>query len=195
MRLFSKTALNGGTALPTRRQFIIGGAALAVATVIIRPAEASVRAGVGATERRLSFYNLHTGEQLRTVYWQRGNYVRPALAEINHILRDYRTNQVKPIDPKLLDLLHRLQGVLETREPYQVVSGYRSAKTNAALAAHSDGVAKHSLHVKGQAIDVRLESRDTAHLHLAALSLRGGGVGYYPKADFVHVDVGKVRSW
>ncbi len=192
MRLFPKT---GGPTLISRRRLIIGGAALVVGSTIINPVEAAVRSGGRSAERRLAFQNLHTGEHLKVVYWQGGDYVRPALDQIDHIMRDYRTNQVKPIDPALLDLLHKLHGALETREPFQIVSGYRSPKTNARLAAHSGGVAKRSMHVKGKAIDIRLESRDTRQIHRAALALKAGGVGYYPKSDFVHVDVGKVRSW
>lgn len=188
MRLFSRTS---GPTLVSRRRIIVGGAALVLASSIINPVEAAVRAG----ERRLAFQNLHTGERLKTVYWQGGSYVRSALEQINHIMRDYRTNQVKQIDPKLLDLLHRLQALLDTEEPFQIVSGYRSPKTNAKLAAHSGGVAKRSMHVKGKAVDIRLDSRDIAQIRKAALALKGGGVGYYPKSDFVHVDVGRVRSW
>jgi uncharacterized protein YcbK (DUF882 family) len=192
MGLFSKTS---GPIRISRRQLIVGGAALVLGSSIINPVEAAVRSGARASERRLALSNLHTGEQVKTVYWQGGTYVRSALDEINHIMRDHRTNQIKQIDSNLLDLLHRLQGALDTHEPYQVVSGYRSPKTNARLAAHSGGVAKHSMHVEGKAIDIRLEGRDINQIHRAALALESGGVGYYPKSDFVHVDVGKVRFW
>ncbi len=192
MSLISKTSR---PTLISRRQLIVGGAALVLAGSIINPATAGVRVGARARERSLALQNLHTGENLKTVYWQGGAYVRSALDEIDHIMRDYRTNQIKSIDPTLLDLLHRLQDTLDSHRPFQIVSGYRSPKTNARLAAHSGGVAKRSMHVKGMAIDIRLEGCDSRQIHKAALSLEAGGVGYYAKSDFVHLDVGKVRSW
>jgi uncharacterized protein YcbK (DUF882 family) len=152
------------------------------------------RLGAAAT-RALSFYNLHTGESLRAVYFENGGYVRGALAEINYILRDFRRNEIKPIDPRLLDLLVALRQRLQTQAEYQVISGYRSPITNAMLHAHSEGVALHSLHVDGRAIDIRVPGRPLQLIRLAALSLRRGGVGYYPRSDFVHVDTGRVRHW
>ena len=145
--------------------------------------------------RSLSFYNLHTGESLKTVYYENGGYVAGALQEINYLLRDFRANEVKPIDPRLLDLLAVLHDRLGTAAPYDVISGYRSPKTNAMLHAYSESVAVHSLHIDGRAIDIRVPNRDLSTLHNAALALRAGGVGYYPRSDFVHVDTGRVRRW
>lgn len=145
--------------------------------------------------RSLSFYNLHTGESLKTVYCENGGYVAGALQEINYVLRDFRANEVKPIDPRLLDLLVVLHDRLGTAAPYDVISGYRSPKTNAMLHANSESVAVHSLHIDGRAIDIRVPNRDLSTLHNAALALRAGGVGYYPNSDFVHVDTGRVRRW
>jgi uncharacterized protein YcbK (DUF882 family) len=163
---------------------VLGGAALAA-----DPSQA-----LTAT-RRLSFHNLHTGESLNAVYREGGVLVPDALAAVNHVLRDYRTGDVHPIDPRLLDLLATLSARLDTRSAFQVISGYRSPLTNAMLHAHSDGVAKSSLHMKGLAIDIRLADVGLDRLHGAALGLSAGGVGYYPTSDFVHVDVGAVRRW
>lgn len=146
-------------------------------------------------DRSLSFYNLHTGERLNATYWADGRYQRQGLVEINRLLRDYRTDQVKRIDLGLLELLYDLHQKLGAREAFHVISGYRSPQTNAMLHSHSSGVAKKSLHMEGKAIDIRLPGVDLERLHRRALSLRAGGVGYYPKSDFVHVDVGRVRRW
>ena len=146
-------------------------------------------------ERKLSFYNIHTGESLSATYWAEGAYVGESLAEINHVLRDFRTNQAIAMDRGLLDLLYAINLKLDGKFPIHVISGYRSPATNAFLHAHSNGVAKHSLHMKGEAADIFLPGRDLSTLHRAALSMNRGGVGYYPHSNFVHVDVGRVRSW
>lgn len=146
-------------------------------------------------ERKLAFLNLHTGERLKTEYWADGRYQRDALGEINHILRDFRTGGIHPIDPKLLDLLCALQRSVGRPGPFHVISGYRSPATNRMLRRHSKGVAKHSLHMDGQAIDIRLPGCELKHLRDAAKALRRGGVGYYAASDFVHVDTGRVRYW
>ena len=145
--------------------------------------------------RALAFQHLHTGEKLNTVYWADGRYLPDAMRHINWLLRDFRTDQVHPIDPQLLDLLADLHGHLQTREPFQVISGYRSPQTNAMLASLSDGVAQNSLHLDGKAIDIRVPGRRLRQVRAAALSLRQGGVGYYPHSDFVHVDTGRIRTW
>ncbi len=148
-----------------------------------------------AQSKTLSFYNLHTGEKLRTVFWEKGNFIPEALGQINRVLRDHRTNEISQIDPELLDLLYALQRTIETRETFHVISGYRSPASNAKLRAHSSGVANRSLHMSGKAIDIALPGRNLADLRRAALSLRAGGVGYYPASGFVHVDTGRVRQW
>ncbi|MGH6919693.1 MAG: DUF882 domain-containing protein [Geminicoccaceae bacterium] len=145
--------------------------------------------------RRLSFYNLHTRESLSTAFWQDGRLVSDALAEIDWHLRDFRTGEVRAIDPDLLDLLYQLRGTMQYDGPIHVISGYRSAKTNAMLAARSGGVASNSYHVHGMAIDLRLPGRSLGAVQRAALDLARGGVGFYPKSDFVHVDTGPVRRW
>ncbi len=150
-------------------------------------------AGPGA--RALAFRNLHTGEFLRATYWAAGQYVREGLSQIDRLLRDHRTNLVHPIDRRLLDLLDELHGRLDTTGPFEVISGYRSPATNARLVATSSGVASGSLHVAGMAIDIRVPGRPLQAVRDAAKALGGGGVGYYPDSNFVHVDVGRVRYW
>jgi uncharacterized protein YcbK (DUF882 family) len=177
----------------TRREFIRLGSAAAVA---VAPGLLFGRTRpVRRAERRLAFYNLHTGEHLKTVYWAEGGYVPGALKEINWILRDYRRDKVKPIDLRLLDLLHALDHKLETRQPFHIICGYRSPVTNEYLRKHSAGVAKHSMHIQGKAADIRIPGCRLVALQRAALALRDGGVGIYPISDFVHVDVGRVRHW
>jgi uncharacterized protein YcbK (DUF882 family) len=146
-------------------------------------------------ERYLSFHNLHTDERLTAPFWAYGDYHPDGTAEIDHILRDWRTGEVVRIDRRLFDLLHDLRTQLGTDEPFQVISGYRSPETNAQLRNVSLGVAKNSYHVKGMAIDVRMPRSATRRLHRTALRMQAGGVGYYPKSDFVHVDVGPFRTW
>ncbi len=146
-------------------------------------------------ERMLSFLNTHTGERLRTVYWQNGIYIPEALADIDQILRDHRTNDIVSIDLGLLNLLYALQQKLDTNQPFHIISGYRSPKTNAMLRRQTRGVAKKSMHMQGRAIDIRVPKRSIEAVHQAALELRRGGVGYYPRSGFVHVDTGHVRQW
>jgi len=173
----------------SRRRFLSFGLA-AITSAAVWPAEARV-----IDRRRLSFENLHTGERLDTVYWVNGAYQPGALRAINVLLRDFRTGDVYPIDRKLLDLLVRLRARLNTAAPIQVISGYRSPETNAMLASYSDGVAAGSLHMSGMAIDIRVPGRSLRSVHRVALAMAEGGVGYYPRTDFVHVDTGSVRRW
>ncbi len=147
------------------------------------------------SERSLSFYNLHTGESLKRAYWAEGKYIPESLSEINFLLRDFRNDEVKPIDPRLLDTLHLVSRRLHASSPIHIISGYRSPSTNAKLRARSSGVAQHSLHMEGMAADIRIPGRDLKHLFHVAKAMGGGGVGYYPKSDFVHVDVGRIRQW
>jgi uncharacterized protein YcbK (DUF882 family) len=145
--------------------------------------------------RSVALHNLHTDERLEAVYWDDGRYVPDALAAVNHVLRDFRTGDEHMIDPRLLDLLTAVHGKVEAARPFQVISGYRSPRTNAMLHERSSGVASGSLHMQGMAIDVRVEGVALSHLHNAALDLGRGGVGLYPVSDFVHMDVGRVRRW
>jgi uncharacterized protein YcbK (DUF882 family) len=158
----------------------------------------AANAAAKAPERILSFFHTHTGERLKIAYCCDGAYQPEALAELNHLLRDFRTNDEKPIHPKVFDLLHELRGTLETDQPYHVISGYRSPATNAMLherGGAQSGVAVHSLHMVGQAIDIRVPGVALDNLRRAARSLKLGGVGFYPSSNFVHVDIGRVRFW
>ena len=145
--------------------------------------------------RRLSFYHTHTREKLNIVYFEDAAYRPDALDEINHLLRDFRSREIHPIDPKLLDILYALTVQTRSEGPFQIISGYRSPETNTMLRSSTNGVAKKSLHMKGKAIDVRLTDVSLKTLHQAGLDLRCGGVGYYPSSDFVHLDTGRVHSW
>jgi uncharacterized protein YcbK (DUF882 family) len=145
--------------------------------------------------REVSLLNLHTGERLKAEYWHNGRYVPDALRAVAVVLRDHRNNKIHPIDPQLLDLIRRLHASVSSAEPINVLSGYRSPETNALMHLVSAGVAAHSLHMEGRAIDIRLPGTRLTQLHQAALALRSGGVGYYPNDDFVHVDTGAVRYW
>jgi uncharacterized protein YcbK (DUF882 family) len=181
---------------PISRRSFLGYGMLVVASAIFLPHERAIAAtNTFFSGRSLSFQNLHTGEELTSVYWSKGQYQPAALTDINHILRDYRTGEVKKIDPDLLDLLHALHDKVGASEPFQVISGYRSPKTNAMLARRSRGVARNSQHLYGRAVDIRLPECGLECLHQAAVDLRGGGVGYYQASDFIHVDVGRVRYW
>jgi uncharacterized protein YcbK (DUF882 family) len=143
----------------------------------------------------LSFRHLHTGENLSVTYFENGRYSTAALAEIDNLLRDFRTGESIRMDVGLLDILYRLRTTLGSDQPYEIISGYRSPKTNASLAAKGRGVAKRSYHMKGMAIDVRLPGRRLRDLRRAALDLRRGGVGYYGRYQFIHLDTGRVRHW
>jgi uncharacterized protein YcbK (DUF882 family) len=145
--------------------------------------------------RTLDLDHCHTRETLSITYCEEGCYLPEALQQIDRFLRDFRTGEVKPIDPQLLDMLDDLKLATATRKPFQVISGYRSASTNAKLRENGTGVAAHSLHMAGKAIDIRLGDVPTRVLRDAALRLARGGVGYYPLSDFVHVDTGRVRKW
>lgn len=145
--------------------------------------------------RRAVLDNLHTGERFNEVYYANGEYLRDALAEATRVMRDWRTGEERFIDPRLFDALHAISDKLETRAPFQIISGYRSPKTNAMLHERSNGVATNSQHTVGKAIDIRIQGVELASLRRAALSLGAGGVGYYPVSNFVHVDTGRVRQW
>ncbi len=168
---------------------LLAGAAL--------PTESLARlANKSLPERSISFYNTHTGEQLKRVaYWADGRYVPESLRRINHILRDHRTGEVRKIDVELLDMLFTIQSRLQVREPLHIISGYRSQKSNAQLRKKSKGVAKKSFHTKGQAIDLRIPGRDLRDVRKVALAMKQGGVGFYPGSEFVHIDTGPFRSW
>jgi uncharacterized protein YcbK (DUF882 family) len=174
-----------------RRRFLVGSLGAAAAVL---GAPGAARAAVPPAHR-LSFFHIHTAEKLTIVYRENGELVPGALAAINHYLRDFRTEQEHDIDLALLDALHDLYTEFDGRGNFEVISGYRSPRTNEALRHVTSGVAENSLHIQGRAIDVRLTSAKTTALRDAAIARAAGGVGYYPESNFVHVDTGRVRSW
>lgn len=177
---------------PDRRRFLMLSAGAATALMMPGLARAALTDG---TARELAFRNLHTGETLRAAYWDGGQYQPDALAEINRILRDHRTGEVYPMERDLLNLLADLKRELGTKQPFEIISGYRSPKTNAKLAAASNGVAKRSLHMRGMAVDIRVPGVELPTLRDTAIAMKRGGVGYYAKSGFIHVDVGRFRTW
>lgn len=177
----------------TRRQFLKLGAAAAGCGALLPGT--SFAASIGSVERKLSLHNIHTGERLTAVYFRDGVYRQQALDDVNQILRDWRTGDIKEIDLRLVDLLWELHQRLGSAKPFDVISGYRSPKTNAALASASNGVAKKSLHMEGMAIDIALPDKKLERVREVAMDMQRGGVGFYPKSGFVHLDVGRVRFW
>jgi uncharacterized protein YcbK (DUF882 family) len=145
--------------------------------------------------KMLSFEHTHTGDKLNLTYFEGGSYIKDALQEINYLLRDYHTDDIHPIDTALLDQLYDLKQSLSINKPFHIVSGYRSPYTNAQLRKHSHGVAEHSFHMQGRAIDIRVEGVPTQTIRNAALAMARGGVGYYPQNNFVHLDTGNFRTW
>ena len=145
--------------------------------------------------RRIKMYSGRTGERLDMVYWIDGDYIKDAVKEINHFMRDWRTDQVKTMDLRTIDIMAASHNLLDVTEPYMLLSGYRSPETNAMLRSRSRGVAKNSLHMKGQAADLRLASRNVTQMAQAAMACKAGGVGRYYGSNFVHMDFGVVRSW
>jgi len=174
----------------TRRRFLKTLASSGGMLVAARRAEGRLRPA-----RALAFRHLHTGESLTLEPSAHGAFHADALAAVNHLLRDFRTGDVHPIDPQLLALLTGVAATLDTPRPFEVISGYRSPRTNASLRRASDGVAARSLHMVGQAIDVRVSGVALVALRDACLDQRAGGVGYYPASNFVHLDTGRIRRW
>ncbi|MCA8929134.1 MAG: DUF882 domain-containing protein [Alphaproteobacteria bacterium] len=169
------------------RRAVLGG--VLAAPFIIRPAEAAGRA------RALAMKHLHTEESIVATYWRNGRYDRGAWAELNHFLRDWRTDAVKRIDLKTLDIIHGVCERMRTMGPVEIIGGYRSPQTNAMLRHTSSGVAKKSYHMKGQAVDFHLPRQDIRETYRTALAMNSGGVGLYTHSKFVHVDTGPVRTW
>ncbi|RTR39799.1 DUF882 domain-containing protein [Shewanella canadensis] len=177
---------------PARRQLLLGLGGVAMFSMIPSKVQAS-RSTTGV--RSLGFRNLHTGERGQGSYWIDGNYQSGILSDFSHILRDHRRNESAPMDKRLYDLLFKLKESLNVDQDFNVISGYRSPKTNAMLASKSNGVAKKSYHMKGMAMDIVIPDVKLSHLREAAIELKLGGVGYYPQSGFVHVDTGPVRTW
>jgi len=178
----------------TRRSFLRCAMGAAAVGCLPQTIYAGVRKPV-ISVKDLSLHNLHTEEKIALSYFENGEYVTEALRDISYLLRDFRTGDVLAMDPCLIDLLYDLKGTLDTERPFQIISGYRSPKTNASLRKSGGGVAKKSLHMQGKAIDIRVEGIDSRVIRSAAMSLGRGGVGHYPNSNFVHIDTGRVRSW
>jgi len=183
-----------------RRSFLGLGAATLGGVVLpslLSPAmAANFKSGViDDGTRRIAFRNTHTGESFSGVYRVGDKYLPDAFKQMNIVLRDFRTNQVYAMDPRVIDIIYTVHRMTGQRKPFDIISGYRSPKTNNMLRKTSTGVAQNSYHMKGQAIDLRMEDFSTARIRDLAKSLRAGGVGYYAKSDFVHMDSGDFRTW
>lgn len=177
-----------------RRDFLKLG--LVVTGASLNPFSAQAALDVRVKENKsLAFYNTHTNEKLRVCFSRNGHYEAEALAKINHILRDHRSGDIKIIDVQLLELLHAILKKTKFEAAFHIISGYRSPATNTSLRKKSKGVASRSMHMQGKAIDFRIPGFSTRRLRNVARKMKAGGVGYYPKSNFVHVDTGRVRYW
>ncbi|CAJ0991497.1 YcbK family protein [Pantoea sp. Nvir] len=175
-----------------RRKLLIGGTAALSMALLPNTAKALLTI---SHPRSLTMSNLHTGETLRTEFFNGKHYDQNELTRLNYFFRDYRANLTKSIDPSLFDQIYLLQTLLETRKTIQLISGYRSLVTNNILHNRSSGVAKHSYHTKGRAMDFYIEGVKLSDIRKIALKMCAGGVGYYPRSNFVHIDTGPVRHW
>ncbi len=178
----------------SRRGLLAAFAATAVTAAPTASNAFSFLRGAGDI-RRISMYSGRTGEKLDTVYWIEGQYIPEALKEINFFMRDWRTDQIVKIDPRTIDIAAASHRLMDTDEPYMMLSGYRSPATNAMLRARSHGVARNSLHMKGMAADLRMRSRSVTQIYSAAMSCNAGGVGRYYGSNFIHMDCGDIRTW
>ena len=174
-----------------RRTLLKTGASALLSAAFANPALAAFHADY----RILSFYNIHTGEALKTCFRANGRIIHHALERISLIMRDHRTGECRPIDPRLMDQLYRIASRIHPSSPISIISGYRSPSTNAALRRVTSGVARKSLHMEGRAIDIRIPGIRTTRLRRLAVGFAAGGVGYYPRSDFVHLDTGPFKVW
>jgi uncharacterized protein YcbK (DUF882 family) len=178
-----------------RRDILKGGLCTLLAGILPLFPARSAYSAQNYQSWRIAFRNAHTGESFSGVYRVGNKYLPDAFERINYVLRDFRNDEIFPMDPRVIDLVKTLHDRTNPEEPLEVLSGYRSPKTNSMLRHVSTGVARNSMHMYGQAMDIRLPGYKTSRLRDMAKRLKAGGVGYYPKSDFVHVDTGKVRSW
>ncbi|WP_171099057.1 MULTISPECIES: DUF882 domain-containing protein [unclassified Ruegeria] len=178
----------------TRRALLGAFAATAVVAAPTYSNAAGFLRG-GGDIRRIRMYSGRTGERIDMVYWVDGKYIKDAVKEVNYFMRDWRSDQVKKMDLRTIDIMAASHNLLDVSEPYMLLSGYRSPQTNAMLRSKSRGVARNSLHMKGQAADLRLSSRSVTQMAKAAMSCRAGGVGKYYRSNFVHMDCGDIRTW
>lgn len=145
--------------------------------------------------RRLKMYSRRTGESLDVIYWIEGDYIKDALTEVNWFMRDWRRDKARAIDTRTIDIIAATQQLLDSSTPFLMLSGYRTPETNALLSKRSRGVAKKSLHMKGQAADLRMQGKSVRQVAQAAASCSAGGVGRYSRSNFVHIDCGEKRLW
>lgn len=178
----------------TRRTLLRSFAAVGLSAAPVYANAAGFLRGSGDI-RRLRMYSGRTGESIDTIYWVEGEYIQEALKEVTYFFRDWRNNKVKSIDARTVDIMAAAHGLMDVNEPYMLLSGYRSPETNNMLRSRSRGVAKNSLHMKGEAADLRLKSRSVTQMASAAKNCSAGGVGAYRGSNFVHMDCGPVRSW
>ncbi|PIE16803.1 MAG: Tat pathway signal protein [Rhodobacterales bacterium] len=178
----------------TRRGLIRAFAATAVVATPTYSKAAGFLRGAGDV-RRLRMYSGRTGESIDTIYWVEGKYIKDAVKEINHFMRDWRQDEARAMDTRNFDIMAAVHNLMDSTEPYMLLSGYRTPKTNAMLRSRSSGVAKKSLHMKGKAADLRMKSRSVNQMFRAASSCSAGGVGKYSGSNFVHMDCGVVRTW
>jgi uncharacterized protein YcbK (DUF882 family) len=181
--------------LLSRRSFLKGGMTLSMSALISVSAFKPAFAVPSNGSYSVSFYNQRSGDTFSGVYRVGNKYLPEAFERINFVMRDVRADEVFPIDPRAIDIISVVHRYLDVNEPYQIISGYRSPQTNQMLRSTTEGVAKRSLHMSGQAIDVRLGEVNARHIREAAVKLAAGGVGYYPKSGFVHLDSGSFRTW
>ena len=177
----------------SRREFL--GLSMTAAVASLVPSEIYAAAEEIQTEKTICLHNVYTLETIETVYWKDGAYLPEALSDINHIFRDIRSGKERTINKELINLLYDLQQEVNIEEPFHIVSGYRTPRSNALLRKTTKGVAKNSFHMYGKAVDIRLPDYSLKTLRRKAMKLQGGGVGFYPRSNFIHVDVGSVRYW
>lgn len=180
------------------RRKIIGSGAAFIAGSILFPKIVAARAALitKVSEKQVHFYHIHTGETFKGVFWANGRFIPEAVHDLNHLLRDWRTNKKILINHSLFDLLYSLKNSLDAKKPFEIICGYRDPKTNEGLRQARSGIAKHSRHLTGDAIDFRIPGVRLQDLRKAALLKKAGGVGYYPQSGFIHVDIrDKLASW
>ena len=187
--------MTGSSTTGMTRRALLGAFA---ATAVVAAPTYSNAAGFlrgGGDIRRIKMYSGRTGERIDMIYWIEGKYIKDAVKEVNYFMRDWRTDGVKSMDLRTIDIMAAAHNLMDASDPYMLLSGYRSPKTNAMLRSRSRGVAKNSLHMQGKAADLRLASRSVSQMSRAAIACRGGGVGRYSGSNFVHMDCGVVRNW
>lgn len=183
--------------MPSNRRHFLKQSAYLAAGLASAPVFASNQAqnNLSMGERSLKLYNIHTGEQINVPFCIEGQYLSEGIQALDILLRDHRSDQSCAIHYALYEKMHYLQQLFSSQEPLYIISGYRSPRSNESLSSHSNAVAENSLHMQGKAVDIRIPGVSHRHLHKAALAMQSGGVGYYPKDGFIHIDIGRTRQW